>query len=160
MYDVCLLDVDCYFHHAAICAICVTILNIKQGMSIFLWKIYPVPNQLWRPQSISKWQRSPATHLGGGSPVLAARRINIMTGRALNILIGQVLLALHCTAGSRNNSVSLMPSPTQLQLHNVMIVIVILIVTCSLTYKRILDTLTNTNTHMHTHRPHKGISSV
>ena len=93
---------------------------------------------------------------GGGSPVLAARRINIMTGRALNILIGQVLLALHCTAGSRNNSVPLMPSPTQLQLHNVMIVIVILIVTCSLTYKRILDTLTNTNTH----RPHKGISSV
>ena len=93
----------------------------------------------------------------GGSPVLAARRINIMTGRALNILIGQVLLALHCTAGSRNNSVPLMPSPTQLQLHNnVMIVIVILIVTCSLTYKRILDTLTNTNTH----RPHKGISSV
>ena len=51
---------------------------------------------------------------GGGSPVLAARRINIMTGRALNILIGQVLLALHCTAGSRNNSVPLMPSPTQL----------------------------------------------
>ena len=89
---------------------------------------------------------------------MAARRINIMTGRALNILIGQVLLALHCTAGSRNNSVSLMPSPSQLQLHNVMILIVILIVTCSLTYKRILDTLTNT--HMHTHRPHKGISSM
>ena len=85
---------------------------------------------------------------GGGSPVLAARRINIMTGRALNILIGQVLLALHCTAGSRNNSVPLMPSPTQLQLHNnVMIVIVILIVTCSLTYKRILDLLTNTHKH-------------
>ena len=81
---------------------------------------------------------------------MAAGRINIMTGRALNILIGQVLLALHCTAGSRNNSVSLMPSPTQLQLHNnVMIVIVILIVTCSLTYKSILDKLTNK--HMHTH---------
>ena len=158
MYDVCSLDVDCYFHQAAICAICVTILNIKQGMSIFLWKIYPVPISCGDRNQFPS-DRGVQQPTLGGSPVLAARRINIMTGRALNILIGQVLLALHCTAGSRNNSVPLMPSPTQLQLHNnVMIVIVILIVTCSLTYIRILDTLTNT--HMHTHRPHKGISSV
>ena len=112
----------------------------------------------WQPQSI--FQRHDGRAPGRDSLFCrrwGVGRINIMIGRALNILIGQVLLALHCTAGSRNNSVPLMPSPTQLQLHNnVMIVIVILIVTCSLTYKRILDTLTNTNTH----RPHKGISSV